>query len=450
MSRSEKLKQLAALDAAKAKKRLVYSAIGLFICVGILFQLNRTDPPPVEKTMQEQQSHIDVRSMMPVFEEDVLKEIKDSTDSERVILEPQPFAVAAYNSVALLERFVYLLGEPKFDFIDGAANPDNYRCQIFRARGEILNAKSVTRVVGEDAEYWTLIKTEDGDLMFFAALQVPETLFGADNFVLADGYFYKNYRQKIDGEWLTAPLFVGNRLLPSVPAASATHTPNMRLLNGVKDHPLGTDNNPLQLDKNREMWHLANVAREMRRNPDLAAEANKEAILLDFAVLTELAENPELYRGRVFELGGEVVEAHTGRIGENPLRSREISSAWVRNSFLGDTLIHIKAADNFVFDKYRGNTIFHGYFLMLWAYSDMKSIPRRVPVFVVYDSREQQTVMPTGTNSLIYGFLSAIVILSIIIMVHVKRDNKKRRAAMEALYLRKRKRKLREQDNNQA
>ncbi|MFT7517273.1 MAG: hypothetical protein ACI84O_001063 [Myxococcota bacterium] len=445
MSRTEKLKQQAALDAAKTKKRLVFSIAGLAICVGILFQLNGKASAPPEKTVRQAQHSIDIQSMLPEFDAELLSTIKDSKDSERVILEPKAFAVTAYNSEALLESWVYLLGQPKFDFLDGLVNPDNYRGQVFRARGELLDARTITRIVGEDPEYWTLIKTEDGELMFFAAMQLPEILFGADNFVLADGYFYKNYRQKIDGEWITAPLFIGNNLLPSVPAEAHSTTPNMRLLNKLKDQPIGTHNKTQLLDKLPEMWHLAYIAREMRRAPELAAEASKDAILLDFATLTDLVTNPEIYRGQVFELGGEIVEAHTGRTTENSLRSREVSSAWVRNSFLGDTLLHLKAADNFAFDKYAGNTIFHGYFLMLWAYTDGKAIPRRTPVFVVYESHAQRTVMPQGTSMLIYSFLGVIMLLGLLIFLHVKRDTKNRLLAMQALTNRKRKR--REQNN---
>ncbi|MDP6963573.1 MAG: hypothetical protein QGF46_05340, partial [Planctomycetota bacterium] len=406
MSTSDKLKKQAAIDAAKDKRRIVLSIIGLLICIGILIQLNsKANDASSELPVQQQQDSIDIQSMLPEFDPALLTSIKDSTDSERVLLEPEAFAATAYNSAALLESWVYLLGQPKFDFAAAAQNPDDFRGQVFRARGEILNARTVTRIAGEDQEYWTVIKTEDGETIFFAAMQLPETLFGADNFVLADGYFYKYYRQKIDGEWVTAPLFVGNKLLPSTPAEAPIFEPDMRVLNKVQDQPIGTDNNPLKLNSHKGMWHLANVAREMRANPDQAAAATKSALLLDFEMLNNLVKNPELYRGRVFEIGGEVVEAHTGRTGENSLRSREVSSAWLRNSFLGDTLLHVKAADNFAFDRYRGNSILNGYFLMLWAYTDTQGIPRRAPVFVVYDSRPQATTMPEGTSLVVYGFL---------------------------------------------
>ncbi len=191
------------------------------------------------------------------------------------------------------------------------------------------------------------------------------------------------------------------------------------------------------------MWHLANVAREMRRNPERAAKANEEAILLDFATLTDLVKNPELYRGQIFEIGGEVVEAHAVRTGENSLRSREISSGWLRNSFLGDTLLHVKAADVFTFDAFPGNSIMHGYFLMLWAYIDRQGASRRVPVFVVYDSREQETLMPDDANPLIFGFPGSIMALGLILFFAVRRENRQRNEAMRALADRQRRREQR-------
>ena len=443
MSHSDKLKKQAALDAVKDKKRIVFAIVGLIICISIVVQINSTATNPSTEVVEQQRSHVDINAMLPKFDAELLATINDSVDAERVMLEPEAFAATAYNSGALLSSWVFLLGEPKFDFVDSLKNPSPYRGQVFRARGELLDARTITRVVGETSEYWTLLKTENNELMFYVATQVPDTLFGGDNFVLADGYFYKNYRQRINGEWITAPLFVGSQLLPSVAAEAPLLQPDMRMLNKLKDQPIGTDNNTLELDKLKEMWHLANVAREMRRDPERAAEANKEAIMLDFATLSDLVKNPELYRGQIFELGGEVVEAHTGRTGEHSLRSREVSSAWLRNSFLGDTLLHVKAADNFAFDEYVGNSILHGYFLMLWAYTDRQGVPRRAPVFVVYDSREQQTTMPQGANPMIYGFLAVISLLGVILFTAVRRENKNRAVAIQALTERKRKRRQR-------
>ena len=446
MSNRDKLKKKAAIDAAKSKKRLIFSIIGLVACIGVLIQLNSTSPVSGTDVIEQGKMQIDIDALLPKFDADLLATIKDSTDAERVMLEPEAFATTLYNSGALLSSWVFLLGEPEYDFASGADDPSPHRGKVFRARGEILDARNIIRVIGEPAEYWTLLKTEDGNPMFFVAAQVPETLFGADNFVLADGYFYKNYRQRINGKWITAPLFVGNKLEPSVPPEAPLTQPDMRMLNKLRDQPIGTDNSTLELDKLKEMWHLANVAREMRRDPERAAKANEEAILLDFATLTDLVKNPELYRGQIFEMGGEVVEAYTGRTGENPLRSREISSGWLRNSFLGDTLLHVKAADDFAFDAFQGNSIMHGYFLMLWAYIDRQGASRRVPVFVVYDSREQATLMPDDVNPLIFAFLGSIMALGLVLFFAVRRENRQRNEAMRALADRQRRREQRNAD----
>ena len=446
MSNRDKLKKKAAIDAAKSKKRLIFSIVGLMVCIAVLIQLNSSTSVSDADVPEQDKPLIDIEALLPIFDVDLLATIKDSTDAERVMLEPEAFATTLYNSGALLSSWVFLLGEPEYDFVNSANDPSPHRGKVFRARGEILDARNIIRVIGEPAEYWTLLKTEDGDSMFFVAAQAPDILFGADNFVLADGYFYKNYRQRINGEWITAPLFVGNKLEPSVPAELPLTQPDMRMLNKLKDQPIGTDNNTLELNELKEMWHLANVAREMKRDPERAAKANEEAILLDFATLTDLVKNPELYRGQIFEIGGEVVEAHAVRTGENSLRSREISSGWLRNSFLGDTLLHVKAADDFAFDAFQGNAIMHGYFLMLWAYVDRQGAARRVPVFVVYDSREQETLMPDDANPLIFAFLGSIMVLGLILFFAVRRENRQRNEAMRALVARQHRREQRNAD----
>ena len=90
----------------------------------------------------------------------------------------------------------------------------------------------------------------------------------------------------------------------------------------------------------------------------------------------------------------------------------------------------------------------HGYFLMLWAYVDRQGAARRVPVFVVYDSREQETLMPDDANPLIFGFLGSIMALGLILFFAVRRENRQRNEAMRALAARQRRREQRNADKD--
>ncbi len=96
MSSSNKLKQQAEINAAKDKKRIVYSVIGLALCVGILAQLNdKANEAVTEVPLIQDHQSIDIQSMLPEFDAELLSSIKDSADSERVILEPEAFAATA-------------------------------------------------------------------------------------------------------------------------------------------------------------------------------------------------------------------------------------------------------------------------------------------------------------------------------------------------------------------
>lgn len=442
MTPSEKVSKKIALEAKKDKRRIVLSIIGLLICLGILYQLNNTIATN-ETTQNTQIEHdIDVKSMLPKFDPELLNTIKDSTDSEQVILEPEPFAATAYNAGALITSWVFLLGEPELDFLKVQQNPSPFRGEIFRIRGKLLHTETISRIAGEEPEYWSLIEDEQKQVVFFAGMTAPDTLFSHDGdiFVLADGYFYKNYRKKINGEWVTAPLLIGNKLISSTPLEKPKNKVDFKIVRKVQDHPIGTHNDPTLLNEMQEMWHLANVAQEWRRSPELAKEHNQKALLLDFEMLKKLVDEPELYRGQVFELGGEVVESHTGRAKENPIRSREISSAWLRNSFLGDTLLHVKSAGKMPFNQYQGNSIMRGFFLMLWAYTDTQSKPRRAPVFIVYETKEQMTTMPQGTHFAIYAFLGFVTLLGGLLFWIARRDSEQQKKAMIDIQKRRRKR----------
>jgi len=225
-------------------------------------------------------------------------------------------------------------------------------------------------------------------------------------------------------------LFVGHELAPSYRKLEPISEPDSELLARLEDQPLGTNNDPRKLDQREELWHLMNLAQSVNAEGGVNPE---EAILLDYDKLVALSKDPEVYRGRLFELGGLVREAATVRAEENPLRVREISSAWIRNESLGDTLMHLKAPGEFNFFPNKGPVIYHGYFLMLWAYVDTKSVPRRVPVFVVTDAEVQVVPTPPFAGQMAFIFIGIAVVLGLIMFIVVQRDRKRNVAAMEAL-----------------
>lgn len=419
--------------AAKDKRRLVISVVGLALCLVVLFQLRVFGDKAEKEGIGQQETKTLYSGMMPDIDFDLLAEVQDSSDSDQVILEPVPFQHLASNAAKLVGSWLYVLGEPQFPFEQVEASAADLRGQPYRLRGELIDARKVLRVAGEESEYWCLGRTDDGELFWFVSLKMPETLFGSDNFVLADGYFFKQYRQKQGEEWVTAPLFVGRALEPSYRAMPPSEVPTPAVLLALKDHPLGTDNDPRQLDEEPALWDMANAARTVSGDPQLLTDAIAETILLDDQTIEELVQNPDIFRGRMFELGGLIREARTVQVPENPLREREMSSAWVRNDFLGDFLLHLKAPGTFDFHPNKGPIVFHGWFLMLWAYVDTNGIPRRAPVFVVVDAEPQESFTPPFAGQIVVMFLGLALVIGLLLFWLIKRDRRASDLALQKL-----------------
>jgi hypothetical protein len=209
--------------------------------------------------------------------------------------------------------------------------------------------------------------------------------------------------------------------------------PTPEVLLAIKDQPIGTDNDPRQLDEDPDLWDMANAARTVTSDPALLANAVAEPILLDDQSIEELVKNPGIFRGRMFELGGLIREAGTVQIEENPLREREMSSAWVRNDSLGDFLLHLKAPGQFDFHAKKGPIIFHGWFLKLWAYKDRNGALRRSPVFVVVDAAPQEAHTPPFAGQIVLMFLGFALVIGLLLFWLIKRDRRASDLAMQKL-----------------
>ena len=404
------------------------------MCIVVIVVINmKAKQAENDLLKQTQDSTAEITGLLPELNQEVLDAVKDKTDNQRVILEQAAFKELGTKVRILITQWFAVVGKT-FDFENSEANSSELRGNLFRLRGELLDAEPITRVADEEPEYWCHIRSDDGHEFFYVSMMMPSELFGVDNFVLADGYFFKYYRQKMGDEWVTAPLFVGRQLAPSWKRLDPATQPDMELLARVRDQPIGTDNRVENLNTMPEMWHLANVAKTVASDPEALATTIAEPLVIDYEMLKKISENPEIYRGQLFEFGGMFAgRPSTVRIGENPMRETKMSSAWIRNDFVGDVLVHLKAPGVFPFDIERDPMVFHGYFLMLWAYLDTESIPRRTPVFVVVNSFTEDPVTPPFAGQMVLMFLGVAIGFGILLFMLVRRDRRNSDLAMQKI-----------------
>lgn len=416
----------------KEKRKLVMSAIGIVICGALIFGVKMKANKASGGRIEQGNAQTDYAGLLPDLDTALLTQIEDASRGNRLTKEQGPFQEVRNAAKALVGSWLYVLGEPSFPFEDGVAGADKHRGQPFRLRGEIVDRREEVNVFKdkEQNEVWWLLRTLEGEHFYFVDISASMEVPMMENFVLADGYFFKYYEKKFEGEWLTAPLFVGRAVQQSFRKVPPTQTPSLTLLSDVQDHPIGTHNNPTKLDTNPYLWHLLNVARSVGYDEELRDKAIEDAIVLDEVTLKALVQNPAIFRGRMFELGGMVREARTSQMGENPLRERNISSAWIRNDLVGTNLTHLKAPGDFDFGANKGPIIYHGYFLMLWAYEDTEKNRLRTPVFVVVDAVAQEKITPPFAGQIVLMFLVIAIVIGLFLYVLIKRDKKASDLAM--------------------
>ncbi|MGB0952777.1 MAG: hypothetical protein ACPG31_06110 [Planctomycetota bacterium] len=434
MDRKERRRREAELATKKEKKRLVLAGVGLALCAIVLVQLKLWGDSAQEEESGPTQSSTAYLDFMPEIDFALLASVKDATDSDRTTYERDAFEHLLASARKLITNWLLILGEPEFPFAAAAADASPYRGKPYRLRAKLINARFITLGHGEDELFWCHAETDAGDSFWFVAANPPDTLFGAENYVLADGYFFKHYTYSLQGEdKITAPMFIGPLLAPSFRAAEPATEPSFEYLATLKDHPLGTDTDTLLLNQDPGLWHLANVARTVRQDPALVEAAKANAITIDDKTIEDLVANPGIFRGRMFEFGGKVVRASMVDIPETPLRETRMSSAWVRNDFVGDFLMHAKAPGEFELKVSEGPVIYYGYFLMLWGYDSKDEGPMRTPVFVVIDAQPQEAYTPPFAGQMVVIFLALALALGFWLFILAKRDRAASDASMKKL-----------------
>lgn len=434
MDRKELRRKQAEQAARKDKKRLVLAGVGLALCAIVLVQLKLWGDSHEEDAPDSSQTSTQYLGFMPEIDFTRLANIKDATDAERLTYDRDAFEHLLASARKLITNWLFILGEPEFPFAEAAVDAVPFRGKPYRLRARLVDARFIKLGFGEDQLYWCLAETDAGHPFWFVAANPPDTLFGAENYVLADGYFFQHYTYALQGgEKITAPMFVGPKLVPSYRAAEPATEPSFEYLATLKDHPLGTDTDTLLLNNDPGLWHLANIARTVRADPALVEAAKAEAITIDDKTIEDLVENPAIFRGRMFEFGGKVVRSSVVEIPENPLRESKMSSAWVRNDFVGNFLMHAKAAGDFPLEVSEGPVIYYGYFLMLWGYESDKEGPLRTPVFVVIDAQPQVAYTPPFAGQMVAIFLCLALALGFWLFILAKRDRAASDANMQKL-----------------
>ncbi len=432
-------------------ERIRMGWMGAVLVMAIVLWVRLLSDGNLAKEREARPNNQDALLSLPRLDPAALEGVKDSTPGERVILEPDAFKSLALHAQALFPDHLEALGEPGLPFAEMESRSREFRGKPVRLRGEIVDAREIIRFPGGSPEYWCTIRTEDGDLFFFASLRVPEELFLSENFVLADGLYLKLYSQTLEGERLAAPLIIGKKLSPSRRTAAPARTVDLHLLAKVKDanHQSGKLREDGTWEWKEEatpdqeaLWHMLNVAREAGKDEALLEEAFEEAREIDMPLLKEIALRPPLFRGQPFVLHGRVLKARFMRKGENPLRMAFVGDGFLGSTDLGRNPLHLYSTEGFPLDE-EGPRALLAWFIQLEAWEDGEGGLRLGPVFVVAGERKLNLETPAFVSQIVISFLAIAVVLAGAIAWLARRDHE--RAGLAARRLAERRSRRREE-----
>ncbi len=434
LSKREELDRLKRRSPLQRRERvrLILMTAGLALAIGIFLYI-RTKTQPPEFRLPGPQTEADAQATEMVFppvDVAALTEVKDSTASERLILESAPFERLLKLSLQLRPGHLDALGSPTLDFDHAPTNSPELRGTPYRLRGDVKDLRIQQRIIEGPEETWTWIRTDEGKDFFYVSLNAPEVLFGSDGmFVVTEGFYYKIYTQTIEGEKITAPLLVGRGLRPSVRKSKPATELDFAILGGVRDDAF----HEYSEVEDEGYWHIMNYAATLAGDEKRYDDEFDNATYFNKSLLADISADPGPYRGKAVILYAKPVKEWTKACPENPMRLRDHSHAFVNKYEFGDQLIRIAAPGREAFKGLGLNHELLGYFVRMWAFEDTKGNQRRTPVFVIAGVRERKIAPSLLESQIMQVFLLLFVVFVAGFVILIRRDKRQAQKAIQEL-----------------
>lgn len=421
----------------KERLRLVFMAGGLLAAISIFiwlrFGLDKTgDPDQVPEVGTQTQIGSDIQ--FPPVDLSIFDTVRDTSSTDRLLLESGPFLELLKISRALLPGHLDALESPRFPFENIEQNAATLRGVPFRERGKLLDLKIQQRVVDGPEETWALVETDEGNRYWYVTLKQPEELFGSGgNYVVTDGFFYKLYTHSSEDERVTAPLMVGREIRASVRKAEPLKELDLSVLADVRDADFYEDRPVEDLG----YWHLMNFVETLQTDAERIAQEFEKAEPLSRSTLQVILNDPSLKRGRPYKIYGRSVHSWNQANEENPTRLRFSSHSFLYKYELDDQYLRLAAPGKDSLNNLDLGTEMLAYFHKMWAYTDGKGQERRVPVFFVAAFAEREVQKAPLEGQIVLGFIALFVVMLLGFSYLIRRDRQQAEVAAEGLRARR-------------
>jgi len=443
-SKREQLDRLRRQQALQGKERirLVFMVGGLVFAIGLFLYIRLGVGEKVDSEQLPFQASdefsLGSEIQFPQIDPEIFADVRDSTDTEKLILESESLSRLLNDSLALLPGHLDVLAQDELPISELDQQPEASRGLPFRIRGSLENFEVRKRTADGPEENWALLKTDEGRYLHFASLRSPKGLMVTEDlYIVAEGFFFKNHTITKDGERITGPLFVGREFRGSVRAEKPVTELDPVILADVVDGQFG-DEDPVQ---DRGYWHLMNYAQQVRQDPAKTEAGFAQATGLSAKTLSDMLASPELFRGAPYSIYGQTVTSGTKACDENPMRLKFSSYSFLHKWELDDKYLHLVAPGREMLDNVDLRYELLGYFHKLWAYEDGKGNLRRVPVFHIAGLRERESQRSQLEGEIVVVFVAFFILVAGGFWFLVRRDRK--RAELAAMAFRERRRQRR-------
>lgn len=404
------------------RSQLVIMAVLLLLVVGVYSWLRMGDQPTdTAMPIETGSSPIDAENAPPAAHVDpeLLAEVKDASEADRVVREPQPFLHVLLEAGKLVPGDFRRLGAQIVDdelyrrILDDPA-PWRGKALVAKARFNFATEEKVplgerdSTGVEREFRYWRGVATDDlGRAWSFSLLEEPLDLQPGD-VIKIEGFFFKKLAlfDPDDPNQLIDPTLhlIGKRVVKSFLRMPPVKEVSRALLATVRDYSI---EDRLTLPE-EPMWHLLSYVQNSDADA-LAQAAELEEVdggQASYITNQALLQHPDEYRGEPVRLLGSVSDQQRPwwHDDENPLDLPMIwHSLLVHNGPSFTYLISIDKPPEWVSGS--ATVLVEGVFFKLYTYQAINRQTVTCPVVIV----KRFVPFRIGTDEL-KGNLSSILI----------------------------------------
>lgn len=388
---------------------------------------------------------------VPTLDRALLGKAKDSTREERLFLEAEPLSHLLAQALNVSPEAARALGMPEhMPPVEALrTNTEVWRGRWIWFRGvvESIDGPRPGHPIPGYSVFEALLRLEDGQRVLFAFTKPPAAGVEVGATARAEGYVLKLRDLAMPEDLRNVPMLVGAELERDYRQWDAVQAIDDSLLaaerpdlvsEGGKLVPSPESWLPIDAvqGENRALWHLAAYARdgapktleEWRRVPALSSDEIWDGFKKD-----------EVHRGTPMRILGMLAAVRTIQASPNPAGVEEWTEAWLQVRDLHGKTIPVWVAGRT--DQPLGTSLeVRGFYLRRYCYRTRDGSERWTPLFVaarldpfVFDGGHRMAEAAAWT-------LGAAFVLMIMVVIGVRRENKRSRAQEDALVQRRRNR----------